>query len=346
MRKIVIILAVWASALLAPQPAGAEVGAQGAAAVTPAPKSTARFDEEHIVDVSRLKEKLAESTEPLKERIEKSQLQQKFDGVFKVLEQKEVDNKKLKSSLAELEQGIGSFRSNWEGIANPLWKGQVVVGETISKIRTLVAASCASQTDAKSAKELAVYDAELSRLAKGLSAETDPRRKERMKLLFQNLYNLRQIKSVKVNLAPASQLLMARMIGALERLELQFTRIIFASEEAYAVLGNQQRFVGEYIQVLNGLMDIEDLSAWLAGSGAADGVAAVEGLLGHLKELGTSVSGFESAMNDYSQQLLENIEDHTRQIEAKMDSVAPQSTSSGADLDKLIKEYAKKGGVR
>ena len=249
--------------------------AQTPSQVQPPANQSAQFDEEHIVDVSKLKEKMLESTKPLQERVEKSQLQQKFDAVFEVLKEEEVDSKKLKSSLEDLEQGIDAFRSDWDSTIDPLWKAQTTVGETIAKVRTLLAASQISPRDIKNRSELAPYESRLKALAKEITDEPDPQRKERLKLLFQNLYNLKQIKSVKVNLSPASQVLLSRMVDALERLELQFTRIIFTAEEAFAVLGNQQQFLKDYIQVVRGLIDIEDLAGWLAGGCTSESIATV-----------------------------------------------------------------------
>lgn len=316
--------------------------AQAPSQVHPAANQSAQFDEEHIVDVSKLKEKMLESTKPLQERIEKSQLQQKFDKVFEVLKEEEVDSKKLKSSLEDLEQGIDAFRSDWDSTIDPLWKAQTTVGETIAKVRTLLAASQISPKDIKNRSELVPYESRLKALAKEITDEPDPQRKERLKLLFQNLYNLKQIKSVKINLSPASQVLLSRMVDALERLELQFTRIIFTAEEAFAVLGNQQQFLKDYIQVVRGLIDIEDLAGWLAGGGTSESIATVEGLLKQFQDLNSTVGNFETAMNEYSEKLLENIEEHSQKIETNLQGISPVSTTSNAELDKLISRYAEK----
>lgn len=302
----------------------------------------AQFDEEHIVDVSKLKEKMLESAKPLQEKIEKNQLQEKFDAVFKVLEEKEVDNTKLKAALEDLEQGIDSFRSDWDNTVEPLWKAQATVAQTIDKVRSILASSQASPAELKHDKELEPYESRLKTLAKEIIDEPDPQRKERLKLLFQNLYNLKRIKSIKVNLKPATQLLLSRMIEGLDRLELQFTRIIFSAEESFAILGNQQNFLKDYIQVVKGLIELEDLAGWLAGSGTSGGAGTVEGLLQQFQGLNESVSQLESQLNEHSENLIEKIEKHSEQIETNLQGVSPVSATTATDIDNLINQYAGK----
>jgi len=299
-----------------------------------------KYDEEHIVDVSKLKQQMAESTAMLKEKLVGSQLNVKFKKVFTVLEKEKVDNVALKASLENLEKGVADFRADWNNMTEPLWKGQDAVGETISKVRTLLASSQAVSVMAKDNPELAVYENRLKKLAREISDEPDSRRKEKLKLLFKNIHNLKQIKGTKTNLSPTSQLLLSRIVQALGQLELQFTRIIFTAEEAYAVLGNQQQFLQDYIQVVKGLIDIEELAGWLSEEGSG-GLASVEGLLGQFQSLNKEVGEFEEAMNAYSEKLVDNIEEHSENLELKMDEIST-SGNVDAELEKLIGEYAGK----
>ena len=302
----------------------------------------AQYDEEHIVDVSKLKDNTIESLRSIEERLEKVQLKQKFEDVFRVLEAKEIDNYELKDALENLERGVDAFREDWDSTIDPLWKGQEMAGETISKVRAILAASeNAGQVSLKDKKELAAYESRLEALSQEIMNEPDPKRKIRLKLLFKNLYNLKQIKTTKVNLSPASKLVLSRMIDALEHLELQFTRIIFTAEESYAVLGNQQQFLKDYIQVVKGLVDIEDLAAWFAEGGTEESVATVEGLIEQFQGLNTSIVDFEKAMSTYSGKMIESIESHSQKIEANLKSVEEQYLID-RELDGLIEEYAKR----
>ena len=300
----------------------------------------AQYDEEHIVDVSKLKNTTIESLRSIEERLEKVNLKDKFDAVFEVLEADEIDNIKLKKSLEGLEQGVEEFRSDWDSTIEPLWKGHEMVGDTIMKVRTILAASEGSESfDIDKRKEIESYDKKLKNLSHEIMNEPDPKRQHRLKLLFKNLYNLRQIKKAKVNLSPASQIVLSRMIEALEHLELQFTRIIFTAEEAYAVLGNQQEFLQDYIQVVKGLVDIEDLAEWFAAGGTEESIATVEGLIDQFKGLNTSIIDFENAMTTYSGKMVENIEKHSQKIEENLKSVEGANLID-EELNVLIKEYA------
>jgi len=302
----------------------------------------AQYDEERIVDVSKLKDTTIESLRSIEERLEEVNLKEKFDNVFRVIDQEEIDNYELKNTLEELEMGVDAFRADWDSTIEPLWKGHEMVGDTISKVRTILAVSQDRENvDLRQKKEIGAYETRLRYLSQEIKNEPDPKRKLRLKLLFKNLYNLKKIKSAKANLSPASQLVLSRMIDALEHLELQFTRIIFTAEEAYAVLGNQQQFLKDYIQVVKGLVDIEDLAAWFASSGTEESIATVEGLIEQFQGLNSSILEFDEAMAAYSGKMIESIEDHSQRIEENLKTVEAEQLI-GQELDGLIDEYAER----
>ena len=304
----------------------------------------AQYDEEHIVDVSKLKDSTIESLRSIEKRLEEVQLKGKFDEVFNVLEQEEIDNYELKRVLENLERGVGEFRSDWDSTIDPLWKGHAMVGDTIAKVRSILASSEeTSDEDSKESKDIRLYEERLRNLSQEILNEPDPKRKLRLKLLFKNLYNLKQIKASKINLSPASKLVLSRMIDALEHLELQFTRIIFTAEESYAVLGNQQQFLTDYIQVVKGLVDIEDLAEWFAKGGTDESIATVEGLITQFEGLNDSITDFEDAMGKYSGKMIGNIEEHSQQIAENLKFMEAENHID-RELDGLIEEYAGKEG--
>jgi len=321
------------------------VFAQQPAAIAPvAPLEEAQYDEEHIVDVSKLKDTTIESLRTIEERLEKVQLKGKFDDVFKVLEKEEIDNYELKAALENLERGVDEFRDDWDTTIEPLWKGHAMVGDTISKVRSILAASQEEgEATSKQSKDLRLYEERLKMLSQEIINEPDPKRKLRLKLLFKNLYNIKQIRTSRVSLSPASQLVLSRMIDALEHLELQFTRIIFTAEESYAVLGNQQQFLKDYIQVVKGLVDIEDLASWFAKGGTEESVATVEGLITQFEGLNDSITDFEDAMGKYSGKMIGSIEDHSKKIEQNLKFMESEKYVD-RELDSIIEEYAGKEG--
>jgi len=308
------------------------------------PLEEAQYDEEHIVDVRKLKDSTIESLRTIEERLEKVQLKGRFEEVFRVLEQDEIDNAELKTALENLETGVDEFRDDWDTTIEPLWKGHEMVGDTISKVRSILAASQEDgEVHSKQQKDLRLYEERLKVLSQEIISEPDPKRKLRLKLLFKNLYNLKQIKKSRVNLSPASQLVLSKMIDALEHLEIQFTRIIFTAEESYAVLGNQQQFLNDYIQVVKGLVDIEDLASWFAKGGTEESIATVEGLITQFEGLNVSITDFEDAMGKYSGKMIGSIEEHSQRIENNLKSMEAK-TYIDRELDNIIDEYAGKEG--
>jgi len=311
----------------------------------PAGSGASKYDKEHIVDVNKLKESTVESLKSLEERLGRVNLNEKFDNVFKALEDDPVDNRKLKTALERLEKAIDDFRSDWDSTIEPLWRGQMLVGDTISKVRSILAKSNTDKAkDPHMQKEMEKYDAKLRELSIEIKNEPDPKRKERMKLLFRNLYNLKKIKTMKVNLNPASEIVLARMIETLEKLELQFTRVIFTAEESYAVLGNQQQFLHDYIQIVKGLIDVEDLAEWFASGNTDESLAMTEGILQQFEMLNGGITDFEDALNSYSGNMIESIEKHSDAIKQRLDDRG-KSGSSQADkeIDSIIEEYSKMG---
>ena len=300
-----------------------------------------RFDEEHVVDVSQLRVQMEQSTEPLMEKLATSDMNAHFQRVFDVLNQDKVDNDQLKKALEDLENGIAAFRSDWDKIIDPLWDGQEMVQDVLFQIRGMLSES-AGVVSVEQKEMMKPFEKRLTQLAKEIERERDPRRRNRLKVTFQNVLNLKRIKSAKVNISPAQQLVLIRMVNALETLEMQFTRVIFMTEETYATLGNQQQFLTDYIQVVRGLLDIEDLAEWLSGTGGFDGTA-IDGLVQQFQGLNESIGSFQQAMGDYSETLIDNIEDHSQDIEAQY---APDAGGDvvGPDIEQLIKTYANQEG--
>jgi len=133
---------------------------------------------------------------------------------------------------------------------------------------------------------------------------------------------------------------LSRMISALENLELQFTRIIFTAEESYAVLGNQQQFLKDYIQIVKGLIDIQDLASWFAAGGTGDSMSSVEGLIQQFEGMNSSIMEFEKSMSNYSGKMISNIEEHSQKIEENLKNVDAGSLID-RELDNLIEDYAR-----
>ncbi|MCD5401820.1 hypothetical protein LR013_04435 [candidate division NPL-UPA2 bacterium] len=295
-----------------------------------------RFDKEYIIDVESLREEVAEALNPLRTKVRETQLQERFEEVFLVLEREEVSNQDLKTALQDLEKGIYHFRSEWDQIVNPLWEGQATIGEIISRVRSLLASSQEPGEEIDE-EEVQLYEDRLQKIAREILEEPCPKRRERLTLMFRNVYNLRRFGQIEINLTPAKQVLLSRILDALAGLELQLTRVTFSAEEAFAVLGQQQRFLENYIGILTGLIKIDELTAWLVGDG--EGIATVEGLMGDFQELEEAIVDLQQVMDIHAERLIINIEEKSARMAERLPGPVLENDLK---MEQLIQKYAGK----
>lgn len=297
--------------------------------------SSPRFDEEHIIDVESLREEVTEALNPLRTKVRETQLEEKFKKVFLVLEREEICNEVLKAALQDLEKGIYCFRSEWDRIVNPLWDGQAKIGEVISRVRSLLASS--QEPGEEIDEEAQIYEDRLQKIAREIVEEPCPKRRERLTLMFRNVYNLRRIGQVRINLTPAKQVLLSRILDALAGLELQLAQVTFSAEESFAVLGQQQRFLKDYIGILTGLIEIDELTTWLVGDG--EGIATVEGLMEDFQGLEEAIVGLQQAMDIHTERLIINIEEKSARMTERLPGPVLESDLK---IEQLIRKYAGK----
>lgn len=300
-------------------------------------RSRQTTDNERIIDVSQLSEAMQRATEPIGQRLQTSNLKERFEAVNDLLQQSKIDKRKLIDALQGLRGEIGAFTDDWDQVAAPLWDGQDAIGKTIDRVRSLLGQGEIGQASEKTEALLRNYDKRLSSLAKAIEREGDEARRERLKVVFANVLGLRDLteKAGSINLGPAREAVYAKIVRALQGVEVQLTGTAFALEKARIVLVSQGEFVDAYTDIMTGLIDAEDLVAMLNGMKGSgfDFAGLVQGL-GDLAEQGDQ---FALLMDGFAGRLAETIEGETARLAENLEADA---LSAGLDVDEAIKQYA------
>ena len=289
-------------------------------------------DHEKIIDVEALTKAMKEATAPVSDRIKSSNLKQKFAEVTALLQAEGIDKQDLLESLAALQGEIDTFVKDWESVAKPLWDGQDSLGETINKVRGMLAGK-GGKGNAKTRALLVNYDKRLGELAKAVQAEKDPVRRKRLTRIFANVLGLRKLteRLGTVNLAPATEVLQVRIIQALGALQEQLTQATFEVEKIRVVLASQSEFLGNYIGVLKGAVEAEKLARMLnqmkaEGTDFAGISIDLDGLMAMAEEFNRGMDGFAAKLTDSieketakaAERLEANADFDTVQIEAEI----------------------------
>lgn len=293
-------------------------------------------DRERIINVDELREAMTKAAEPMARRIRSTTLDERFLSVAEALAQDDVDEERLLEALALLKQEISTFTQGWSELEDPLWKGQEQIGKTIDRVRMMLARGAGKQPSAESEALLANYDRRLSHLAREIRAESDPLRQQRLKSLFSNTLALRKLVEVysRIDLRPASQVMLAQLVRALMRLEDQLTAATFQIERARIVLDQTGEFVGAYIAILEDLVEAEALAHMLADMQSTGlGIGAV---VTNLAGLSKDVDQFTVLMESFMTRIGAKIEAEAGEIAGNFED-APGL--AGVDLEAEIDRY-------
>jgi len=294
-------------------------------------------DREKIIDVKSLTEAMAKATEPVAQRMKTSQLKERFAEVKTILNAKDVDKEKLVAALKALRTEMKSFTDDWETVVKPLWDGQEALAKTINKVRAVMAQGDGGGNSAKTKALIENYDKRLRTLAQAVQAETDPQRKKRLRAVFANILSLRKLLGSvgRVNLGPATEALQVRIVQALSRLQDQLTMATFEVEKVRVILVGESEFVGNYVDILEGMVSAEKLAKTLGGmKTAGKGIGAMALDVGDLK---TQAEGFAGMMNNFAGKLAKSIETETAKI---ADRVEDSPELKNVDIDTEIRKYA------
>lgn len=292
-------------------------------------------DTERIIDVEQLRASLSQATSPISKRIKQSKLIERFDAVNALLQDKDIDKELLLQALEDLKDEMSSFTDNWSELSEPLWKGQEAIGATIDKVRVMLARSTSGEPSEKVKALLQNYDKRLSSLATAVKNETNEERKKRLKLVFANILALRQLtqRAGMIDLGPAQQAVYVKIIESLSNLEVALTNSTFQVERTRIILAGQAEFIGNYVDVLRGLIESEKLAKVLTEMNTAgEGIGVLAGDLGALSG---KIKDFTNHMNALAERLSININAQTSVMVDVIDF-------DEVDIDKKIEEYSAK----
>jgi hypothetical protein len=300
-----------------------------------ASKSSAEqtLDSEKIIDVEKLKATLNEATTPISSRLKQTRLLQQFKTVNSLLSEEQIPKERLVEELKELKQEMDGFTENFSEITEPLWNAEEKIGETLNKVRLMLARGKGGEPTKRVRALLENYDRRLADLAKVIEQEKDEARKKRLKTVFANVLSLRDLveKSGSINLGPASEAVYIGIVESLANLESALTSATFSVERTRVVIAGQSEWIDNYCEILEGLIESENLAHVLGQMNAAgEGVAVLNGQMAELNGL---CEKFTKMMDRFASNIADYINTQTAQM---VDSVPVDH----AYIDKKIQEYA------
>jgi len=304
-------------------------------AVNPAAASDDRgtTDSQRIIDVESLQSRLDDATLPIKNRVEKTKVLEKFKAANETLKNKDVDKKELLANLKDLAEGISMFTSNYYEITDPLWDAQNALAETIEKMQVLLAKCGTGEPSKKVKKQLQNYDARLSSIAKSIKAEKNELRRQRLEMVFANVLSLRNLveRIGATPLGPAMENVYIKIISSLSNLELALTNATFQVEQTRIVLDGQSEFIATYCDILQGLVDAEDLLKVLEKL-KANGTGGL---------LSLDLSELNQMNADFGENMAQLIEQITTNIDTQSSSMVDAPDIPDVDINESIERYSK-----
>lgn len=293
------------------------------------------IDTEKIIDVEKLKKTLNEATIPISTRLNQSRLLEQFKTVNSLLNQKEVSKESLLKELQQLKTGMDEFTTNFSEITDPLWNAEERIGETVNKVRLMLARGEAGEPTKRVKTLLKNYDERLSELANRVESEQNEDRKKRLKMVFANVLVLRELveRSGSLNLGPASEAVYIKIVQSLANLESALTSATFSVERTRILLEGQSEWIDTYCDILEGLIESENLADVLGRMNTAgEGIAIVNGEIGELNKL---CEKFTQMMERFASNIADHINSRTSEM---VDSI--NVNMENVDIDKKIKEYS------
>lgn len=293
------------------------------------------IDTEKIIDVEKLKTTLNEATIPISTRLNQSRLLEQFKTVNSLLNQKEVSKERLLKELQQLKTGMDEFTTNFSEITDPLWSAEERIGETVNKVRLMLARGEAGEPTKRVKTLLKNYDERLSELANRVESEQNEDRKKRLKMVFANVLALRELveRSGSLNLGPASEAVYIKIVQSLANLESALTSATFSVERTRILLEGQSEWIDTYCDILEGLIESENLADVLGRMNTAgEGIAIVNGEIGELNKL---CEKFTQMMERFASNIADHINSRTSEM---IDSI--NVNMENVDIDKKIKEYS------
>ena len=296
---------------------------------------TGTMDREYVFNPEQIKATLDCATLPLIEKINNSQLLDQFDQVNELIGSREIDKPRLLKALNSLQAEMTNFTQDWEEVMDPLWRGQEAIGQTIDKVRGLLARASSGEPSEKTKQSLRQYDKRLSDLATAIKKEVNAERRARLKQMFANVLSLRKLTEQMggIDLGTAQETMYVQIIDSLSNLEMALTNSTFQVEKVRIILGGQAEFINNYSELLGGLIEAEGfVQAFNSLNGAGQGLVGLDATLDDFQE---KVQTFKNGMATM-------VERTTSSINAQSAQMAQVSEFDDQDIDRQIEAYASK----
>ncbi len=314
------------------------LGALVAAAAAPA-ASAQQADREQFIDLERLNQVITDATLSIAEPIRESMLSERFSEVNALLQEDHVDKRALVAALTALSGELEAFVARLD--SSPLFDAEGEVGLTIDRVRMMMATGPAGAPKAEVTKQVASHERQLQALTSAIDSEPDPRRQQRLKIMFAHHLRLMRLKKQMgtVDLSDARMRVFAETAEALDGLSTQLISAAFRTEEARTVLAQQSEFLGSYVEILNGVVGAEELSRVLSGLGDAGSklgpVIAELGLIAEqAAEFGERMDAVALTLSDQIEIVGDNIAVHVEESDDALD----------LDIERELEHYRKRSG--
>ncbi len=281
-------------------------------------------DREHFIDIEKLNQVIADATRSIAEPLRETRLSERFAEVNGLLQSEQVDKRALMAALQGLSTELSDFVDRLD--STPLFDAEEQVGQTIDRVRMLMATGPTGAPKSKMKQEVARHEQQLQQLVSAIDDEPDPRRRQRLKIMFAHHLRLKRLKTQlgTIDLSDARMRIFAKTAEALDGLSTQLISAAFRTEEARTILAQQSEFLSTYVEILNGVVGAEEIARVLSGLG--DAGTQLGPVIAELAIIAEQAAEFGERMDAVALSLSD-------QIELVGDNIAVQVDQSSVPLE-------------
>ncbi len=281
-------------------------------------------DREHFIDIEKLNQVITDATRSIAEPLRETRLSERFAEVNGLLQSEQVDKRALMSALQGLSTELSNFVDRLD--STPLFDAEEQVGQTIDRVRMLMATGPTGAPKSKMKQAIAQHERQLQQLVSAIDDEPDPRRRQRLKIMFAHHLRLKRLKTQlgTIDLSDARMRVFAKTAEALDGLSTQLISAAFRTEEARTILAQQSEFLSTYVEILNGVVGAEEIARVLSGLG--DAGTQLGPVIAELAIIAEQAAEFGERMDAVALTLSD-------QIELVGDNIAVQVDQSNVPLD-------------
>ncbi len=296
----------------------------GAAMLLASVAAAQQADREQFIDIEKLNQVITDATQSLAEPLRETKLSERFTEVNLLLQSAQVDKRALMGALQGLSTELSEFVGKLDSA--PLFDAEEQVGQTIDRVRMLMATGPTGKPQNEMKQQVAQHEQQLEQLVRTIDDEPDPRRRQRLKMVFAHHLRLKRLKTQMgtIDLSDARMRIFAKTAEALDGLSTQLISAAFRTEEARTILAQQSEFLGTYVEILNGVVGAEEIARVLSGLG--DAGTQLGPVIAELALIAEQAAEFGDRMDQVALSLSD-------QIELVGDNIAVQVDQSALALD-------------